>query len=309
MDILEVTNLSKKFGNFTAVDDISFSLKEGEILGLLGPNGAGKTTTIQMLLGIMTPSKGEVVYFGKNIQKNREYVLERINFSSTYTNLPWLLTVKENLHYFSYLYDIKNRKERIERIVEIFRLGDLLKKEIHQLSAGQQTRVNLAKAFINFPKVLLLDEPTASLDPEVASFIREFLIQEREKFQVSIIITSHNMNEVEEVCDRVIFINKGKIIANDTPEHLMSSINIGHVELLIGQNMAHAVTYFKKEKLVHDVQGKYVRVDIKETDIAKFLQKLSEEKISYSEISITKPTMHDYFMSQAKGEEVHEDKL
>ncbi len=309
MDILEVKNLTKQFGLFTAVNDISFSLKEGEILGLLGPNGAGKTTTIQMLLGIMTPTQGEVNYFGKNLQKNREEILEKINFSSTYTNLPWLLTVQENLHYTSYFYDIKNRKARIEKIVEIFRLKDLLKKAIHELSAGQQTRVNLAKAFINFPRVLLLDEPTASLDPEVASFIREFLIEEREKFQVSIIITSHNMAEVEEVCDRVIFINKGKIIANDTPENLATSIQIGHVEFLFGKDLTQAISYFKKEKFLYSVEGKYVTVDIEEKNLAKFLQALGENNIHFSEISITKPTLHDYFMLQAKGEEVHEDKL
>src|SRR5260221_3397216 len=262
-----------------------------------------------MLLGIMTPTQGEVNYFGKNLQKNREEILEKINFSSTYTNLPWLLTVKENLHYTSYFYDIKNRKARIEKIVEIFRLKDLLKKAIHELSAGQQTRVNLAKAFINFPRVLLLDEPTASLDPEVASFIREFLIEEREKFQVSIIITSHNMAEVEEVCDRVIFINKGKIIANDTPENLATSIQIGHVEFLFGKDLTQAISYFKKEKFLYSVEGKYVTVDIEEKNLAKFLQALGENNIHFSEISITKPTLHDYFMLQARGEEVHEDKL
>src|SRR5260221_13548064 len=136
-----------------------------------------------MLLGIMTPTQGEVNYFGKNLQKNREEILEKINFSYTYTNLPWLLTVQENLHYTTYFYDIKNRKARIEKIVEIFRLKDLLKKAIHELSAGQQTRVNLAKAFINFPRVLLLDEPTASLDPRLQVLFGKFLLKKEENFK------------------------------------------------------------------------------------------------------------------------------
>lgn len=309
MAILEVKNLTKIFKDFRAVDGISLSLQEGEIVGLLGPNGAGKTTTIQMLLGVMTPTSGEVMYFGKNFQKHREEILEHINFSSTYTNLPWLLTVEENLHYTSYLYDIKDRKGRIAKIVEIFRLQELLKKEIHQLSAGQQTRVNLAKSFINFPRILLLDEPTASLDPEVASFIREFLLKQRKEFQVSIVITSHNMAEVEEVCDRVIFINKGKIVADDTPENLATSMQLGHVVLRISKDVSLAKEFFDKQKYVYSTEGKYVTVDVIESAIADFLQDLGKHKIHFNEISINKPTLEDYFLLQAKGKEMHEDKI
>ncbi len=233
MSILEAKHLTKQFGKFLAVSDVSFALQEGEILGLLGPNGAGKTTTIQMLLGVLTPSQGEVFYFGKNLKKHREKILEDVNFSSTYTNLPWDLTVWENLHFVSYLYDIDNRRERVEQMIELFKLKDLRNKPIKELSAGQVTRVNVAKAFINYPKVLLLDEPTASLDPDVAGYIREFILQERKKFKVSIVFTSHNMAEVEELCDRVIFINHGKIVADDTPENLASTIEMCHVFLLV----------------------------------------------------------------------------
>lgn len=215
--ILEVKNLTKRFGEFTAVNNISFSLKQGEILGLLGPNGAGKTTTIQMLLGVMEPTEGDVAYFNKPFKKNREEILEYLNFSSTYTNLPWILTVKENLTFVSYLYDIKNRKERLDKITKMFHIEELLSKKMQDLSAGQLTRVNLAKAFINLPKILLLDEPTASLDPDIANYVRKLLKEQREKFGISIIITSHNMSEVENLCDRVIFINNGKIIADNTP--------------------------------------------------------------------------------------------
>src|SRR3990167_4051778 len=157
MVILTVDNLTKKFKDFLAVDDVSFELKEGEILGLLGPNGAGKTTTIQMLLGALTPTSGTVSYFGKDLAKHRTEILEKVNFSSTYTNLPWLLTAKENLTYTSYLYDIPNRKQKVEEMIKQFRLEDLQNKVLNDYSAGQLTRVNLAKAFINKPQVLLLD--------------------------------------------------------------------------------------------------------------------------------------------------------
>src|SRR6266568_393295 len=176
MSVLEAAHLRKQFGDFVAVEDISFSLSEGEILGVLGPNGAGKTTMIQMLLGILTPTSGEVSYFGKDLKTNREWIMERVNFSSTYTNLPWWLTVKENLTWVSYLYEIQSRKKRISEVVEIFRLGEIFSKRMDTLSAGQLTRVNVAKAFLNSPKVLLLDEPTASLDVEVAKYIRDFLL-------------------------------------------------------------------------------------------------------------------------------------
>src|SRR3989344_2017261 len=160
MSVIKVSNLSKQFGppagGFTAVDDISFHLKEGEILGMLGPNGAGKTTTLQMLLGLATPTSGKVEYFGKDLSQHRSEILEQVNFSSAYTKLPRLLKVRENMKFISYLYNIPNRKARLEKIAKIFQLEELWEKEVRHLSAGQATRINLAKAFINFPKVLLL---------------------------------------------------------------------------------------------------------------------------------------------------------
>jgi len=286
-------------GYFTAVDNISFSLREGEILGLLGPNGAGKTTTIQMLLGVLTPTSGEVIYFGKNLEDQREVILEQVNFSSAYTNLPWRLTVKENLTYISYLYDIKNRKDRLQKMIEIFRLNELLNMEIHELSAGEKTRVNLAKALLNFPKVLLLDEPTASLDPEAAKYIREFLLAERKKFTVSIVFTSHNMPEVEEVCDRVIFINKGKIISDDTPQNLAKTLDMSHVELNVADGLKRTIEFCKKQKMRFKLKGRYIVVDIKEKMIPDFLKDLMGKGVSYEEISIEKPTLEDYFLKIA----------
>lgn len=300
MAILQVKNLTKRFGpqkgGFLAVDNISFDLQEGEILGFLGPNGAGKTTTIQMLLGVLTPTSGEISYFGKDLKSHREEILEQANFSSTYTEFAKDLTVKENLIYFSYLYDIKNRKQRIKRISEIFRLNDLIDKQIRNLSSGQKTRVNLAKALINFPKILLLDEPTASLDPEAAKYIRDFLMHERKEFQVSIILTSHNMSEVEEVCDRVIFIDRGKIIADDTPDNLARSIEVSHVKLFIKDGLKRTAEMCQRETISYQIEGRYIIIDLKERNIPEFLRGLMNQGVYYDEITIDKPTLEDYFL-------------
>ncbi|MDO8592943.1 MAG: ABC transporter ATP-binding protein [bacterium] len=297
MPILEAKNLTKQFKSFTAVDRVSFGLREGEILGLLGPNGAGKTTTLQMLLGVLLPTGGEVFYFGKSFRENREEILEQVNFSSNYTELPSRLKVKECLKFISYLYNIQDRPERIAKIVEIFELENLLNKEIHQLSAGQKTKVNLAKAFINFPRVLLLDEPTASLDPEVADFVRKFLLEERKKFKVSIIITSHNMAEVEELCDRVVFINRGRIVADDTPRSLAGSIRISHLELKVSEKKQELLSYIKNNKLAYKDDGRRITIDLDENAIPEFLTNIMRQGIVYEEISIAKPTLEDYFLS------------
>lgn len=304
MAIIEVKNLSKRFGSFMAVEDISFVLNEGEILGLLGVNGAGKTTTIQMLLGVLTPTSGEVFYFGKDLFKHREEILEQVNFSSTYTNLPWLLTVYENLLFLSYLYRIEDRKKRLAEVMRMFRLEELLKKQIVDLSAGQLTRVNLAKSFLNFPRVLLLDEPTASLDPEVAGYIRTFLLEERKKFNVSIILTSHNMAEVEELCDRVIFIDQGRIVADDTPQNLAKTIETCHIELFVTESLEQLLEYCRSKGLPHRVHGRYITIDVKEREIPGILRDLVDHGVTYEEISIEKPTLEDYFFeitSRAKS--------
>lgn len=301
MNVLEVKNLTKIFGKFAAVNDISFSLGEGEILGLLGANGAGKTTTIQMLLGVLKPTGGEVKFFGKELNKNREEILEQVNFSSTYTNMPWELTVKENLSWASYLYKVKDRKKRIEEMLDIFRLKKLANDKTTGLSSGQVTRLNLAKAFINYPRVLLLDEPTASLDPDVASYIRKFLLKEKTKFQVSIIFTSHNMAEVEEMCDRVVFINEGKIIADDTPINLARTMKTTHIRLVLSAGSDKLKKYCDVKKIKCKLSGRAVTVDINEKEIPFFLKDIMDKGIAYEEISIDKPTLNDYFLEVTKG--------
>jgi len=308
MSALQVQNLTKKFKKFVAVDDISFDLKEGEILGLLGPNGAGKTTTIQMLLGALTPTSGTVSYFGKDLAKHRTEILEKVNFSSTYTNLPWLLTVRENLTYTAFLYDIHDRKDKIDEMIMQFRLKKLENQILNDLSAGQLTRVNLAKAFINNPQVLLLDEPTASLDPETAHFVREYILSQRSKNNISIIFTSHNMFEVEEICDRVLIIKEGKILADDIPTNLAKTIKSTTVSFYFEEeNKELFIDYCVEKNILHNLTRNKIAVQIPEEDIPKFLGGMMQRNIHFLEISIDKPTLQDYFIQMAQtGQETHD---
>jgi len=227
--VIKVSNLLKKFGVVTAVNGISFSMYKGQITGLLGPNGAGKTTTIQMLLDLVTPTSGNIEILGKDLNKNREEILSRINFSSPYVALPNNLKVWENLATFGRLYGIKDVKSKIEELASFFQIKDLLPKMTSTLSTGQLTRLNLTKAFLNNPELLLLDEPTASLDPDIADRVRKMLLKIQRERNVSILYTSHNMDEIEELCDRVIFINKGVITDDGTPKEIVKKY--GHKDL------------------------------------------------------------------------------
>jgi ABC-2 type transport system ATP-binding protein len=295
-NVLEVKNLTKKFGNFTAVDNLTFSIKDGEILGLLGLNGAGKTTTIQMLLGIMKPTAGNILYFGKPFKINREQVLKQINFSSTYISLPWFFTVYEILDVFSRLYEIPNRKNRISKLLKEFEIEYLINKQFYNLSAGEKTRVLLAKSFINYPKIILLDEPTASLDVDIAIKVREFLKKEKREYKTSMLLTSHNMEEVEEMCDRVIILNNGKLLIEDTPENLIETIANTRIELIIRKESKKAVEFFMKNQLSFKQEEDNFKIVIDEKRIAEFLALLAKEKIEYEEINIKKPDLEDYFL-------------
>lgn len=229
MNVIEVKNLVKKFGNNTAVNNISFNIEEGKITGLLGPNGAGKTTTIQMLLDIITPTSGDIKIFGLNHKKDKEQILSQLNFSSPYVTLPGNLKVWENLATFSRLYDVKDYKKRVDEITKMFEINEFLPKLTSTLSTGQLTRLNLSKAFLNNPKLLLLDEPTASLDPDIADKTIKMLKKIQKESKVTILYTSHNMKEIEEICDKIIFINKGKITDQGTPKEIIKKY--GHKDL------------------------------------------------------------------------------
>ena len=220
-NLVEVKNLNKNYGVKEAVKNISFNIKQNEILGLLGPNGSGKTTTIGMLLGLLKPSNGEIFIDGKKIEENRIEILQKINFISPYIELPKKLTVKQNLIVYGKLYNVTNFKIRLEYLVEKLRLSDLLNRITGELSSGQKNRVSLAKALINDPSILFLDEPTASLDPEIGDYVRTFLENYKNEKKISILLASHNMNEVTRLCNSILMMKEGSIIDKGKPEELI----------------------------------------------------------------------------------------
>ena len=218
---LEVINLSKSYNAKEAVKDISFKINRNQIIGILGPNGCGKTTTIGMILGLLKPSQGKVLINGIEIENNRVDLLNKLNFISPYIELPKKLTVRQNLEVYGRLYDIKNLKGKIDYLCEKLRLNELINKITGELSSGQKNRVGLAKSIINDPTVLLLDEPTASLDPETGDFVRNFLEEYQKENQTSILLASHNMIEVERLCSSVLMMNNGSIVDKGSPEELI----------------------------------------------------------------------------------------
>jgi ABC-2 type transport system ATP-binding protein len=219
--IVEVKDLRKNYGEKEAVKSISFKINENEILGLLGPNGSGKTTTIGMMLGLLKPTSGDILIEGKKIEENRIEILKKINFISPYIELPKKLTVKQNLIVFGKLYKINKLDERIDYLTSKLRLEDILNRITGELSSGQKNRSSLAKSLINDPKVLLLDEPTASLDPEIGDFIRSFLEKYKKEKKISILLASHNMNEVTRLCKSILMMKDGKLIDSGNPEMLI----------------------------------------------------------------------------------------
>ena len=227
---LEIIRLTKDYDGKDAVRDISFKLNQNEIIGILGPNGCGKTTTIGMILGLLKPSKGKILINGTEIENQREDILNKINFISPYIELPKKLTVRQNLEVYGRLYDIKKIKRKIEYISEKLRLNEIIDKITGELSSGQKNRVSLAKSIINDPIVLLLDEPTASLDPETGDFVRTFLENYQKEKKTSILLASHNMVEVERLCSFTIMMNKGSIIDKGKPEELIKKHNRNNME-------------------------------------------------------------------------------
>ena len=214
---LKVVDVSKDYKDKNAVKNISFQVNQNEIIGILGPNGCGKTTTIGMLLGLITPSSGEILVDNTNLENlNREKILSDFNFASPYVELPKKLTVRENLEIYGRLYGVNNLKNRIIEITEDLNLKSFLNKKTGELSSGQKNRVSLAKSLINKPKILFLDEPTASLDPDIGDFVREYIEKYKSENKISILLASHNMREVERLCDQVIMMKSGSIVDRGT---------------------------------------------------------------------------------------------
>jgi len=219
---IEAERLVKIYKNAPAVDGVSFAIAPGSITGLLGGNGAGKTTTIAMIMGLLTPTSGSVKVLGAQMPHQRYRVLHRMNFESPYVELPMRLTIRQNLRVFGMLYGVRNLAERIEELGEAFDLTELLDRPTGKLSAGQKTRVSLAKSLINSPELLLLDEPTASLDPDTADWVRSHLQRYCRQRRATVLLASHNMAEVERLCERVIIMKQGRIEDDDTPTRLLS---------------------------------------------------------------------------------------
>lgn len=230
MPIIEVENLSKTFGAYKAVDGVSFTVGEGQLVALLGSNGAGKTTTLAMLLGLTTPTSGHARILGHDMAVDRHAALARINFSSPYVDLPPNLTARNNLEMFGHLYGVEKLKERIAELGDALQLTGFMDKKYGNLSAGQKTRVSLAKALINRPQVLLLDEPTASLDPDTADWVRRYLMDMQQKTGASILMASHQMEEVERMADNVLIMQGGRIVQEGNVESLLTRFDRGRLE-------------------------------------------------------------------------------
>ncbi len=304
MAILSVKNLTKKFnspaGEFTAVDNISFELKEGEILGLLGPNGAGKTTTIDMLLGLIKPTQGNIFYFNLPFEENRQKILQKMNFSASYLNMVWRLKIIENIYTFARLYEVDDYRQKVDSLLKEFGIYEMKDKLLMDLSSGQLTRVNLCKAFINDPQVLLLDEPTAFLDPDMADLVRKIIMKRVKEQGISVLFTSHNMAEMTELCNRVIFLHHGKIIAEDTPFGLTQKIKSCRIRLFFVKNQDKVRELVSNYQYIFKQNGNEFLIEIPEEIIGQLLGRLSLAKLKYSEISIEKPTLEDYFIKVAR---------
>ncbi len=305
--VLEVNSLTKRYGphdsGYTAVDAISFSVAEGEIVGLLGPNGAGKTTTIQMLLGLTIPSAGSIQYFGKPFETNREYCLSHINFASAYAHLQGRITVRQNLTIFAGLYDIPKPQERITELLTLMEVSDLADQQFWHLSSGQKTRVVLAKALLNRPRLILMDEPTASLDPDIAQKVVALVLRLQHKEGVAMLYTSHNMQEVEELCDRVMIMDRGKIVAEDTPLELTKRIGTTQLILTFEPNKDLVESYLTERKYVFSfLRTHTVEVTVPENKVPNVLFGLGKAGVRFTEIDVRRPDLEDVFLSITKGE-------
>lgn len=286
-----------------AVDGISFHVERGEIVGLLGPNGAGKSTTIQMLLGALKPTSGEISYFGKDLSLKRSEILAQVGYLNGYSRMPWNLTVYENLQVHARLYGFSavERAKRIAGMLELFSASSFRNKLSSQLSAGESTRILLARAFLSQPKLVLLDEPTAALDPSVCRDVIDFVKQQRRLHEVSMLYTSHNMAEVAEICDRVIFLRKGTVLACGKPAELAATLTMSKLKLGMAQGVSALRNFLQERKLPNRVLDECVEVSLSDEHIPDLLTAIAAEKLRLSSIEIEKPTLEDYFLTVSQG--------
>ncbi len=291
--------MRKFYGKFEALKGISFNLGQGEILGFLGPNGAGKTTTIQILLQIVTPNSGAVNIFGQDAFANREETLQRMNFTSAYVHLFGSLTVWQNLKVFAMLYGL-TKYDRIHKLLKEFEAGDLKDKKAATLSSGQLTRVMVVKALLNEPELLLLDEPTSSLDPDIAVKMREILLYIRQDRGLSMLYTSHNMAEIEAMCDRVIFLSHGQIVANDTPAKLTKLIPDHDLRVTFARLPSDLNEFLSGRRIEANVSDHTVHITTANEYIPKILGEMYGAGFDIKDINIEEPNLEDVFLKIAR---------
>lgn len=295
--VLVVDHLTKNYGSFRAVDAISFAVPRGQAIGLLGPNGAGKSTTIQMLLGITAPTAGAITYFGKNFFAARQACLQRINFSSSFNTLQGRITVWENLLVFAELYEVAQPKRKIKRLAEHFRITDLFPTRFWDLSSGQKTRVNLVKALLNDPELILMDEPTASLDPDIADVLLTLIEQLKRERQLSLLYTSHDMAEVERICDEVLFLDHGKIVAQDTPLNLTKKITQNELVLTYDGDKTKLIAVLERFQLSFtEPRHNVMAITVTDALVPKVIFNVSQAGIWITDIAVHKPTLEDVFL-------------
>lgn len=299
---LEVNNLTKLYGSFRAVDDVSFAVPSGTVVGLLGPNGAGKTTTIQMLLGITELTDGTITYFGDDFRRHRRRCLQRINFTSAYNTLQGQLSVIQNLRVFSRLYSVGNADRRIEELSAQLEITPLLGQTYWNLSAGQRTRVGLVKALLNDPDMLMMDEPTASLDPDIRDKTLSLIERLRDERGLSLLYTSHQMDEVARLCDEVIFLDKGRVVMRDTPANLTRAIGSAEVVLSFegdASGLERQLTGGGRTFVLESSRRIAVRVASEE--LASVISDLhTAPGVVVTEVEIRKPTLEDVFLKIAR---------
>lgn len=304
-NLLEVHELTKEYGGarpLRAVDKVSFNLGAGEIVGILGPNGAGKTTTIRLLISVLRPTSGTIRFFGKELQSHRSEVLQEVAFASTYTNLPLFLSVAENLDIHGRLYGMSksDRMARADELLSYFGVRDLRRQRISQLSAGQKTRVMLTKAFLPRPRVALLDEPTASLDPDIAHEVRNFVRRERSERGTAVLFSSHNMQEVADICDRVLFLKAGKVLAIGTPAELAADSSKTLVALGGVEERERALAILGAKGITVREEGSSLLLQVTEQALAPLLIELARAGVNFAELHLSKPTLEDYFLKHSR---------
>jgi ABC-2 type transport system ATP-binding protein len=299
--VLHAEHLRKTFGKSIAVDDVSLTIHRGEILGLLGPNGAGKTTTIQLLLGVTGRTSGRITVFGKDFDAHRSAILARMNASFAATNLPWRLTVRQNLTVYALLYGVHHRGARIMELLKRFQITEIADREIAKLSAGQVSRVNLCKALLNDPDLLLLDEPTASLDPVAAAQLRA-TIREFTHRGTAVLYTSHDMREVEELCDRVVFIHRGRMLDEGSPRELARRQGRVHLRLRLDRGTRALAACIRAHGwTVEQAPDGFTVIPLHEGELQVALTNILALPITITDLDVNQPSLEEYFIETANS--------